>query len=51
MFIRMYIIHDDDNIRKLNKVAYLLGSMPVAENAVMAFDMISFTTRFKFRDR
>ena len=31
--------------------AYLYGSIPVAANAAMAFDMISLTTRCKFRDK
>ena len=33
------------------KKAYLYGSIPVAANAAMAFDMISLTTRCKFRDK
>lgn len=34
-----------------NKVTYLYGSIPVEANAAMALDMISLTTRVKFRDK
>lgn len=32
-------------------VTYLYGSIPVEANAAIALDMISLTTRFKFRDK
>lgn len=43
--------NNNDCMLMVTPVAYLYGSIPVAENAAMAFVIISLTMRCKFLDK